>query len=760
MKLIDRIKYILKDVYRNPMRFKYYSKKVGERSLSMLLKSKIIESQDKKLLESFDSNIKKLIIFLVPGWDGVNGGVMSICSLARVSKNLKSLHDAEVLIATIPKHSLFDKYSGFESSFDIYRFEQLFNYFTELEDLVLHIPENFVIDFLNNISSEDSRRIKEVNNLQINVMNQNIWLMPEVEHIDRLREITSNITITVAHQKYCTKKLRDKYKSTVHLFSTSNLTEYYYRKYEDKENLLLTSIDEHPLKEQIVSKIKEEFPLLKVKKIENMNYEEYKNWISRAKWMITFGEGIDGYFCESIRSGAIPFAVYNADFFSNTFEGLVNVYESYKEMLNQIAYDIKHLDNPTSFKEHNDHLIALDKIEYNDEEYKKNICDYYLGEYTLPYPGNEKLKKLRTERLKQKPLVSVVMAVYNGELYLKEQLESISNLTYNNIELIISDDGSDDSTLKIIKEFQQKFPLKLIINKGKKGVNGNFYNALKHATGDYIALCDQDDIWLPNKIEILLEHIDDYDIIHSSVELIDKMGQKHSNKLLVKEYTQDHTDKTDFIDFITIGWMLGCTSLIRRELVEKAMPFPDDIFFHDWWMTFVSLKEGNGIKFINTPTIKYRQHTTNSAQEVFSNSNWYIKKIKFNRLLEIRYRDYLMENEKIALRNNTNYCAVKYFLTSDFNGDYKKVDIFLSENKDLITRHLFNKFVELVADDVSYQYEHGSQNVSFIRLLYRVLKSKIKQPRSKFDKLLSKLYFTFLKPMIVTPYRHLVKKTV
>jgi glycosyltransferase involved in cell wall biosynthesis len=749
---------MIKDVLKDPHKVKYYYKKAGEVGLQLMQKEKVLNIQDEFIKSKVNLDVQKLIVFLVPGWNGVNGGVMSICSIAKVSKEIMENEGWQILLMTLPDHLPFSKYTGFENSFDVYRFEQLRTSFNKLEELILHIPENFVIDFQEKISVKDEEYLGRIKKIQINILNQNTWYMPEARFVDNLRKYTNNITITVAHKKYCNKSLRDRYNASVHFFSTSNLTNYSYKSYEEKEELLLTSIDNNPFKEAIISKIVKDCPNLKIKQIENMTYEEYKGWISKAKWMITFGEGIDGYFVESIRSGAISFAVYNPDFFSSTFDNLENIYESYQQMLSKISDDIKRLDNLDSYSALSHQLIALDKIEYNDQAYKDNIEAFYKREYTFPHPGLYELKKMREIRLEQMPLISIVMAVYNGEKYLLEQLESIKKLTYSNIELIISDDGSSDNSINIIKKFSKKYPLKLVVNSNKKGVNGNFENALSYAKGEFIAFCDQDDKWKPGKLEVLLNSIDDYDIIHSAVELIDDEGNPHPNNRLVSEYSVDHSDKREFIDYITAGWVLGCTSLVRKRLIEKALPFPEKIFFHDWWMSFVAIKHGEGITYTTIPTIQYRQHSNNTAQAAFADINWYKKKIQFNLFLGQFFEKDLYKNEAVALMNNTNYCASKYFLLADHNGYYNDVDQFIEENKELFNRYYFRKFVEIVAQDVLLEngLDNG-KNVSLREFIQRRFKDKIKNPSTKNDQLLANLYFKMIKPLFVEPYRKIKK---
>jgi glycosyltransferase involved in cell wall biosynthesis len=345
-------------------------------------KTKLIQNDLMK--KNFQREASDLIVFLVPGVDAINGGLMSICSLAKVTKSLKEIHHSDVFIATLPRNPLFLKYTYFDNPFDIYRFEQLHNYFINIQTLTLHLPENFVSRFLLSLRRADREFLKGLPKLTINILNQNIWLMPSQETVDQLKQLTKTVTCTTAHSRYCTSEMRRHFGIPFHNFSASNMTNYYYSTYENKENLMIISNDEQEFKEKILEKINNDHPEISIHKIEHMAYEDYKRLLSRAKWAITFGEGLDGYFAESIRSGAIPFAVYNKDFFTDRFQNLPNIYQSYEEMLYNISQNISRLNKPALFKGLSDRLIELDKQEYDDDKYKDNITRYYLGCYDIP----------------------------------------------------------------------------------------------------------------------------------------------------------------------------------------------------------------------------------------------------------------------------------------------------------------------------------------------------------------------------------------
>jgi hypothetical protein len=347
-------------------------------------KKKVIKAQNVNIEKNFSKDTPRLIVFLVPGVNVVAGGLMSICSLAKVSQSAKPIHNGDVLLVTLPGSSLLTKFTLFENPFDIYRFEQLYSYFTNIEELTIHLPENFVIRFLACLTEAEKEFLLKIPTLHINIMNQNIWLMPSRETVSQVKQLTEFVTCTTAHSKYCTQELREYYGIPFHNFSASNLTEYHYSSYRDKKNLMVISNDSHKYKNRILAKIRSEHPEMTIKIIEKVPYEEYKRLLSRAKWVITFGEGLDGYFVESIRSGAIPFAVYNTDFFTDRFKNLPNVYRSYEEMNINISNDMDKLSEPSAFENLSKKLIELDKQEYDDEKYKDNVRRFYTGEYDFP----------------------------------------------------------------------------------------------------------------------------------------------------------------------------------------------------------------------------------------------------------------------------------------------------------------------------------------------------------------------------------------
>jgi glycosyltransferase involved in cell wall biosynthesis len=207
-------------------------------------------------------------------------------------------------------------------------------------------------------------------------------------------------------------------------------------------------------------------------------------------------------------------------------------------------------------------------------------------------------------------LISIAMCTYNGEKFIEKQLLSILNQTYTNIEIIIVDDGSSDSTIDIIKKISDTYNcIKLYQNKFNLGFIKNFEKAISLSKGDYISLSDQDDIWEFNKIERLINKIENTDslLIYSNALLVDD-NLISSNKTLLDEIIPIQGKNNLY--FLYNNSISGNTMLFKKDLLIKVLPFPEDIVFHDLWISFVASCYSD-ICYIDEPLIKYRQHSNN-----------------------------------------------------------------------------------------------------------------------------------------------------
>ncbi|MBO1044066.1 MAG: hypothetical protein AN481_02535 [Aphanizomenon flos-aquae LD13] len=207
--------------------------------------------------------------------------------------------------------------------------------------------------------------------------------------------------------------------------------------------------------------------------------------------------------------------------------------------------------------------------------------------------------------------ISICMATYNGYQYVKNQLQSILNQIDEEDEIIIVDDASIDNTLFIIKEFQDS-RIKLIENKINLGVLKTFESAISNSTGDIIFLSDQDDVWISNKVEKILEVFQkhpDITLVLSDAQIIDSEGRitadsffKIRGKFVANPLSNIIKNKYH-----------GCTLAFRREMLEVFLPFPADIPMHDMWMGIVNAIYGK-VFYIGEPLIQHRRHDNNTSR--------------------------------------------------------------------------------------------------------------------------------------------------
>lgn len=202
-------------------------------------------------------------------------------------------------------------------------------------------------------------------------------------------------------------------------------------------------------------------------------------------------------------------------------------------------------------------------------------------------------------------MISVCMATYNGEKYIKEQLDSILSQLGEKDEIIISDDGSFDRTIEIIESYQDS-RIKIFRN-SFRNLTLNFEFALKQANGSYVFLSDQDDVWLPNKVEVSLSHLIKSDVIVSNCLVVNQDLQ-----VINKSFFNLNNSKKGLFSNLIKNSYLGCCLAFRREILFKALPFPENIPMHDIWLGFIS-ELFYEVKFIEEPLMLYRRHGANES---------------------------------------------------------------------------------------------------------------------------------------------------
>ena len=199
-------------------------------------------------------------------------------------------------------------------------------------------------------------------------------------------------------------------------------------------------------------------------------------------------------------------------------------------------------------------------------------------------------------------MISVCVATYNGEKFIKEQIESILCQLSSDDEIIVSDDGSTDGTIVIINCIGDK-RIRIIEGPRKHSPTFNFENALKEAKGDYIFLADQDDVWKTNKVEVCMKWLQKYDCVVSDAEVTDSnLNPLYPSLYAIMQVRQGHIYNTVWKNGYT-----GCCMAFRRNILEASLPFPKDIPMHDIWIGNVAAYKYN-VKFISEKLVLFRRH--------------------------------------------------------------------------------------------------------------------------------------------------------
>jgi glycosyltransferase involved in cell wall biosynthesis len=216
--------------------------------------------------------------------------------------------------------------------------------------------------------------------------------------------------------------------------------------------------------------------------------------------------------------------------------------------------------------------------------------------------------------------VDILLATYNGGMYLNQQIDSILAQNCKDFRLLIRDDSSSDNTINIIKNYISKHPdkIQLIIDsKGHLGLAQNFAALLELAQSKYIMFCDQDDVWLPDKIQLSLNTMKTAEsnspnlplLVHSDLRVVDK------DLILIADSLWhllgiDSPACDSLNNLIVRNPVTGCTIMINCKARDISLPIPQEAPIHDWWIAMNVAKLGKIIR-IPSPTILYRQHSGN-----------------------------------------------------------------------------------------------------------------------------------------------------
>lgn len=288
--------------------------------------------------------------------------------------------------------------------------------------------------------------------------------------------------------------------------------------------------------------------------------------------------------------------------------------------------------------------------------------------------------------------IDILMATYNGEKYLAEQLDSIINQTYHNWNLLIRDDSSTDRTLEIIQDYQKKDNrIKLLKdNKGNLGIVKNFEELLKNSESEFIMFSDQDDIWIENKLDMYLKMIEKIKnkgfMIHSDAILFDKNKSNILKDTFISKKAINKGLENVFFNY----FVQGATILISKEIKNFILPFPKEVYLHDRYIHLISELFFERI-FVNKALIYYRQHgdnqigAKNTIRELLSKRYFDERDRQLIKIIYNKYGSLLTDDKKKLIE--------EYFKITD------------------IEKNRFNRFLNLKKSKISIPLK---KQISFI----------------------------------------------
>lgn len=245
-------------------------------------------------------------------------------------------------------------------------------------------------------------------------------------------------------------------------------------------------------------------------------------------------------------------------------------------------------------------------------------------------------------------MIDILLATYNGEKYLGAQLESIAAQTYQDWCLLIHDDGSCDNTVSVICDFQERYPDKVrfivdgIVSGGAKN---NFSHLMSFSTASYIMFCDQDDVWLEDKIELTLSEMLKQEsihpgkplLVHTDLKVVDDELELLSESMFAQQRILSGNGNC-LSCTLASNVVTGCTMMINSLARDVSFPIPQGAIMHDWWIAIMVLNAGGELSVLENPTILYRQHVGNVVGSKQINFNYYLNKtlrpIEFFRSVE------------------------------------------------------------------------------------------------------------------------------
>ena len=225
-------------------------------------------------------------------------------------------------------------------------------------------------------------------------------------------------------------------------------------------------------------------------------------------------------------------------------------------------------------------------------------------------------------------MISVCITTFNGQNYIKQQLESVLCQLDISDEVVVSDDGSTDNTIAIVNAMHDA-RVKIIVGGNRLGVVKNFERALMNAKGNIIFLCDQDDVWLPNKVKQSVNSLREYMLVVTDCKVVDE----HLHEVYPSFFAQRKSASGVCRNLYKNSY-LGCCMAFRKELLSYALPMPVNVPMHDMWLGLLADIYGD-VKFMPEALSLYRRHQENFSPTASKSTFGLLKMLQFRIVLTI-----------------------------------------------------------------------------------------------------------------------------
>lgn len=264
--------------------------------------------------------------------------------------------------------------------------------------------------------------------------------------------------------------------------------------------------------------------------------------------------------------------------------------------------------------------------------------------------------------------VAILLSTYNGEKYVREQMDSLLGQKYKNIEIIVRDDGSSDNTKQILKEYAEANSNIKIIEGRNLGFIKSFFELLKLGNADYYAYADQDDIWFPNKIELAVNSLNNLDntkpnMAFSNVDYYDV----EMNFIGAGEKNKTYSFTNSLYECVSQGMTMVINRKARDMILDNV---PSRCLFHDWWTYMICSSLGE-VAYDDTVTVKYRRDKKNQTAEgqgFMAVLKWRIKNLfGKNGFLDIRTQQLEFKNNFYDKLSDENKKIVDVFIREKYN---------------------------------------------------------------------------------------------